>query len=53
MINGNHGQGTHSTKIGTDSLAKNNPNASINLSAICLHKPKMLGLLEKKKYVCP
>ena len=27
MINGKHGQGTHSTKMGVDKSAKNTPNA--------------------------
>ena len=41
------GQGTHSTKMGADSLAENTPNASINFSPICLSKPKPFEFLKK------
>ena len=45
--NGKHGQGTQSTKMGADSLAKNTLNASTNFSPICLPKPKSLGFLKR------
>ena len=48
MNNGKHGQGTHCTKMGADSLAENTPN-SHNLSAqfVC-PSPKVLDLNEKR-----
>jgi hypothetical protein len=42
LINGIHGQGTHSTNMGADSLAKNTPNAPKCICQICLPKPKSL-----------
>ena len=48
MINGKHGQGTHSTKMGADKLAKNTPNAPKFISPNCLPKPKSLGFRWKK-----
>ena len=47
MINGKHGQGTHSTKMGADKLAENTPNAPKCFGPICLPKPKSLGFLKK------
>ena len=38
--NGKHGQGTHSTKMGVDKSAENNPNASKCICPVCLSKPK-------------
>ena len=43
MTNGKHGQGTHSTKMVADKLAKNTPNAPKSISPNCLPKPKSLG----------
>ena len=40
MINGKHVQGTHSTKMGTDKLAVNTPNAPKRICPNCLPKPK-------------
>ena len=40
MNNGKHGQGTHSAKMGADSLAENAP---VNICLICLPKPKSSG----------
>ena len=47
--NGKHGQGTQSTKMGADSLAKNTLNAPKNFSPICLPKPRRLkeGVAER------
>ena len=39
-LNGIHGQGTHCTKIGADSLAKNTTNAPKFIGPIGLPKPK-------------
>ena len=47
MNNGKHGQGTHSTKMGADSLAENTPNASKHFSPKCLPKPKSWNFLKK------
>ena len=47
-MNGKHGQGTHSTKMGADKLAKNTPNAPKFFGPICLPKPKSLGFSEKR-----
>ena len=41
--NGNHGQGTHSTKMGADSSVENTPNAPKFICPICLPKPKRSG----------
>ena len=53
MINGKHGQGTHSTKMGADKLAENTPNAPKYICPICLPKPKSLGFLKKAYTGCP
>ena len=39
----NHGEGTHSAKMGADILAENTPNAPQFIGPICLLKPKSLG----------
>ena len=44
LINGKHGQGTHSTKMGDDSSAKNTPNAP---EFVCPN-PKVWDLNEKR-----
>ena len=41
---GKHGQGTHCTKMGINSLAENTPNAPQFVCPICLPKPKNSGL---------
>ena len=41
MINGKHGQGTHSTKMGADKSAENTPNA----------QAQMFGILMKKGFI--
>ena len=41
--NERHGQGTHCTKMGADSLAENTPNAPEFISPIGLPKPKSSG----------
>ena len=51
--NGKHGQETHSTKMGADSLAENIPNASKNFSPKCLPKPKSSRFLKKALCGCP
>jgi hypothetical protein len=43
LINENHGQGTHYTKMGADKLAENTPNAPKIICPNCLPKPKILG----------
>ena len=43
MINGKHGQGTHSTKMGADKLDENTPNAPKFICPICLPKDKSSG----------
>ena len=43
LNDGKHGQGTHWTKKGADSLAENNPNAPKFICPICLPKPKNSG----------
>ena len=43
-LNGKHRQGTHSTKMGADKLAKNSPNAQ---KLIC-PSPKIWDLDEKR-----
>ena len=48
MINGNHGQGTHSTKMVADKSDKNTPNASKFIFPNCLPKPKSLESRWKK-----
>ena len=48
MINGKHGQKTHSTKMGADELAENTPNAEKFICPICLPMPKSLGFGWKK-----
>ena len=48
MINGKHGQGTHSTKMGADKLAENTPNAPKFICPNCLPKPKSLEFWWKK-----
>ena len=45
---GKHGQGTHCTKMGADSLSKNTPNALEFICQICLPKPKFSGFLDKR-----
>ena len=45
MINGKHGQGTHCTKMGADSLAENTPNLSAQF--VCL-SPKVWYFDEKR-----
>ena len=40
MNKGKHGQGTHCTKMGADSLAENTPNAPEFICPVCLPKPK-------------
>ena len=44
MINGKHGQRTHSTKMGDNKSAENTPK---NFSSICLPKLKSLGFSKK------
>ena len=46
-INGKHGQGTHSTKIGADKSAKNTPNA-IHPKCDSLQMPKKLSAQAQK-----
>ena len=41
-------QGTHSPKMGVDSSAENNPNAPKFICLICLPKPKVLNIIEKR-----
>ena len=41
--NGKHGQGTHCTKMGADSLAEYTPNDPEFICPICLPKPKSSG----------
>ena len=53
ILNGEHGQGTHSTKMGADSLAENSLNASKKFSPKCLPKPKSLKFLKKALSGCP
>ena len=48
LNDGKHGQGTHWTKKGADSLAENNPNAPKFICPICLPKPKNSGFQWKK-----
>ena len=48
MINGKHGQGTDSTKMGADKSAENNPNAPKFICPNCLPKSKSLGFWQKK-----
>ena len=48
MNNGKHGQGTHCTKMGADSLAENTPNAPEFICPICMPKPKSSGFQWKK-----
>ena len=48
LIQWKHGQGTHCTKMGADSLAKNIPNAPKFICPICLPKPKSLGFQWEK-----
>ena len=48
MINGKHGQGTHSTKMGANKSAENTPNAPEFIWPICLPKPKNSGFQWKK-----
>ena len=48
MNNGIHGQGTHCTKMGADSLAENIPNAPKFICPICLPKPQSSGIQWKK-----
>jgi hypothetical protein len=42
-INGKHGQGTHSTQIGTDKLAENTPNTPKFIALNYLPNSKSLG----------
>ena len=48
MNNGKHGQGTHCTKMGADSLAENTPNDPEFICPICLPKPKSSAFQSKK-----
>ena len=48
MNNGKHGQGTHYTKMGADSLTENTENAPELICPICLPKPKSSGFQWKK-----
>ena len=48
MNNGKHGQGTHCTKMGADSLSENTPNAPESICPICLPKHKCSGFQWKK-----
>ena len=48
MINGKHGQGTNSTKMGADKSAENTPNAPKFLGPICLPNPKSLRFWIKR-----
>ena len=47
-INGKHGQGNHSTKMGAAISAENKPGASKIFGSICLLKSKSLGFSKKK-----
>ena len=47
LINGKHGQGTHSSTMGVDKLAESTPNAPKCICPNCLPKPKSLGFDEK------
>ena len=47
MINGKHGQGTHSTKRDADKLAYNTPNAPKNFSPLCLPTPRIMEFSKK------
>ena len=49
--NGKHGQGTHSTKMGADKLAKNNPNAPKCICPNCLQKAQKFGISMKKGFI--
>jgi hypothetical protein len=47
LNNGKHGQGTHCTKMGADSLAENTPNASEFICPICTsHSAYVAALTE-------
>jgi hypothetical protein len=48
LINGKHGQGTHSTKMGADNSAENTPNTPEFICPIYLPKPKSSGFQWKK-----
>ena len=48
MINGKHGQGTHSAKMSADKLAQNTPNGPKFTCPNCLSKPKFSGFRWKK-----
>ena len=48
LNNGKHGQRINCTKMGTDSLAENTPNAPEFIFPICLPKPKSLGFQWKQ-----
>ena len=51
MNNGKHGKGTHCTKLGDNSLAKNTPQMPQNLSAqFDCPSPKVLDFNEKRLY---
>ena len=52
MINGKHGQGTHSIKMGADSAAENIPNSPEFICPICLPKRKKSGFQWKKNSLC-
>ena len=45
---GNHGQGTHSAKMGADSSAKNTPNVPKVIRPICPIGPKVWNIVEKR-----
>ena len=47
-INGKHGQGTNSTKMGADKSAVNTPNAQKFIYPNCLPKLNSLGFDEKR-----
>ena len=51
LINEKHGQGTHSTKMGDDNLAKNTLNVPKVFGRICLLKS--LGFSKKAHSGCP
>ena len=48
LNDGDHGQGTHSSKMGTDTLAKNTQNAVKQFWMICPIGPKVWDIIEKR-----
>ena len=50
-MNGKHGQGTYSTEMGSDELAKNTPNDPKCICPDCLPQPKSLGFFYEKGFI--